>query len=140
LPGLSPSELEEEVLGSRERLRRATGRAPAAFAYPFGDVDAPSAAAARGAFACAVTTRFALLGDQPDPHLLPRIDAYYLRSGDRLQSFGRPGFRRWLAARGVVRRAGVIARRLVPTPKLGKHAGAPTMDSQVEDEEPERGA
>ncbi|MFN0009037.1 MAG: polysaccharide deacetylase family protein [Planctomycetota bacterium] len=112
LPGLPREALETEVRGSRDRILAETGKTPVSFAYPFGDVDPASAASARSAFSCAVTTRFGLLGRGDDPHLLPRLDAYYLRSNDRLESFGSGGFRRWLALRGAARRAGLLARGL----------------------------
>ena len=112
LAGLPREQLEDEVLGSRERIRAETGKTPAAFAYPFGDVDPAAAAAARAGFACAVTTRFGLLARGDDSYLLPRLDAYYFRSGERLEGFGTGGFRRWIALRGAARSAGILARRL----------------------------
>jgi len=135
LRGLPRERLEAEVAGSRDRIREETGRTPAAFAYPFGDVDDAAAAAAKAAFACAVTTRLALLAPGEDRHLLPRIDAYYLRENDRLQDFGSAGFRRWLGVRGAARRVGSLMRRT-----LGKADAAPTMEPRDADAEDDRGA
>lgn len=140
LPGLPREALEAEVRGSRDRILAETGRTPVSFAYPFGDVDPAAAASAKSAFSCAVTTRFGLVGGGDDPHLLPRLDAYYLRAGDRLESFGSRGFRRWIALRGAARRAGILARRLRPNRELGKPDVAPTMGPREGDDQADREA
>lgn len=140
LPGLPRDTLEAEVRGSRDRILAETGRTPVSFAYPFGDVDPAAAASAKSAFSCAVTTRFGLLGGSDDPHLLPRLDAYYFRSNDRLESFGSGGFRRWIKWRGAARRAGMLVRSLRPARELGKPDAAPTMGSREGDEHPNRRA
>jgi len=140
LPGLSRERLEDEVRGSRDRILAETGRVATSLAYPFGDFDPATVRAAKDAFPCAVTTRFRLLAPGEDPHRLPRIDAYYLRSNDRLESFGSGGFRRWLALRGAVRQAGALARGLAPARGLGKGEATPTMEPQGGDADPERRA
>ena len=126
--------------GSFDRILAETGKAPASFAYPFGDQDPAAAAAARATFSCAVTAEFRLLARGDDPYLLPRLDAYYFRENDRLESFGSAGFRRWTALRGAVRRAGVLARSLRTGPKLGKPDATPTMEPRDGDADPDRGA
>lgn len=99
------AQLADELDGCAEHIARETGSRPADFAYPFGAVDARVAGAARGRFATAVTTEFRALKPGDDTHLLPRLDAWYLRSPGRLESWGRAAFRRWLWLRGTLRRA-----------------------------------
>lgn len=140
LPGLSRERLEDEVRGSRDRILAETGRAPSAFAYPFGEVDPAAADSARAAFSCAVTTRFGLLARGDDAHLLPRLDAYYFRSNERLESWGSGGFRRWIALRGAARRVRALARRLGTSPGLGKPDATPTMEPRERDADQDRGA
>jgi peptidoglycan/xylan/chitin deacetylase (PgdA/CDA1 family) len=58
LDRVNPRQLEDELLGSHEDLRRILGAAPPAFAYPGGHYDAAVMAAARSAgFLLAYTTR-----------------------------------------------------------------------------------
>lgn len=108
LPSLSPQELADELAGSRAEIEARTGRRPATFAYPFGDVDAPSAAAAAREYAVSVTTEMRALAPGDRPETLPRLDAYYYRRPGSLDGFGTPAFRRRLATitfRRRVRRA-----------------------------------
>src|SRR5579864_216899 len=74
LPRLSDASARTEVESSRDLIRSRLGVAPAAFAYPFGDVDdrvrrIVEAAGFRGA----VTTRPGSCGPDAHPLLLPRL-------------------------------------------------------------------
>ena len=102
LRACSEDGLADEVAGAAARIAAETGRRPALFAYPFGawDQSVRSAVGATHRHAC--TTALRPLGDVEDPLCLPRLDAYYLRTPGRLESWGSAGLRRylWLRARG----------------------------------------
>ncbi|MCP9974407.1 polysaccharide deacetylase family protein [Streptomyces somaliensis] len=71
LPPADDAALREELCGSRDLLRDLTGEAPAGFCYPYGHVDARTAAAARDAgyaYACAIDP-----GAPGGDHALPRV-------------------------------------------------------------------
>jgi peptidoglycan/xylan/chitin deacetylase (PgdA/CDA1 family) len=138
LPGLSPAQLADEVLGSRDRIGSETGALPTSFAYPFGDLDPPAVASVRTAFTCAVTTQWRVLTPTDDRHLLPRLDAYYFRGNHRLDAFGTASFSRWLALRGAARSIGAAARRLASRRDLGKPADPSTMDPRARDADSSR--
>ncbi len=105
LTRLPDAALREELEGAAEAIAARTGRRPSAFAYPYGAVNPRVAAAAGAVYAHACTTEFRPLGTAERPHALPRLDAYYLRSGGRLSTWGTAGFRRYLWVRGAARRA-----------------------------------
>ncbi len=96
--------IEEELVGSRESIERATGVRASSFAYPFGRHGPWAQAAARRHFERACTTELAVLGSEPDEHLLPRLDAHYFRSEGGLEAWGSARFRVHLAARAGARR------------------------------------
>ncbi|MGH7505658.1 MAG: polysaccharide deacetylase family protein, partial [Longimicrobiales bacterium] len=105
LRSVEPERLDDEVAGAAERIRERTGRAPRAFAYPYGEHDDRVVGAARSIYDVAVTTELRLLGDGEDPHRLPRLDAFYLRREGRLEAWGTRSFRRYLALRQRLRSA-----------------------------------
>ncbi|MDP9178332.1 MAG: polysaccharide deacetylase family protein [Gemmatimonadota bacterium] len=99
LPSLDQRELDDEVTGSLDDLRRELGVSPAAFCYPYGDATKRELNAAARAYRLAVTTELRPVSNDDDPYAVPRIDAYYLRRPGRLESFGTPAFARYLKAR-----------------------------------------
>jgi len=101
LPGAA---IKDEIVRGAERLRRETGRRAAAFAYPFGDCDERVLAVVRPHFDWACTTELRSLRGGEDPHLLPRVDAFYLRQPGRLERLGTRRLAAELSARRVVRR------------------------------------
>lgn len=103
LPSLGDAALREELRGSRDRIERETGVRPRTFAYPFGSHDARTRAAVAREYQAACTTELRLLGAREDPAALPRLDAFYLRGPGRLESFGAPSFRRYVARRALLR-------------------------------------
>ena len=108
LTRLGNDDVEREILGSRRRLEDFLGKAVDAFCYPFGRYDDRSLAAARAHFRCACTDYLALAGPKSDPHLLERVDAYYLRDRRRFGRLTKAHFRTYLALRNsarLVRRA-----------------------------------
>lgn len=88
LTTLSPSQLDEEVSGSAERIRSELGTRPLRFAYPYGDVNARVALVARDTFVQCVTTELRPLADVEDPAFLPRLDAWYFRQPTMLEDWG----------------------------------------------------
>lgn len=105
LTKLDDARIGDELAGSADAIQARLGLRPSSFAYPYGDVDERVAAAARQAFARAVTTELALVEPACDAWRLPRLDAYYFRAAGRLEAWGTAAFRRRLAWRGFARRA-----------------------------------
>jgi peptidoglycan/xylan/chitin deacetylase (PgdA/CDA1 family) len=95
----------DELDGCVERIERETGVRPSSFAYPFGRLDAAVVTAVRSRFEAACTTELRPLGYDEDAHRLPRLDAWYLRNGTRLEEWGTPRMERYLRRRRRLRRA-----------------------------------
>jgi peptidoglycan/xylan/chitin deacetylase (PgdA/CDA1 family) len=108
LPGRSDTELDEELEGAADDVEAALGIRPRWFAYPFGAVDARVAARTAAAYDMACTTELRPVGGRENPVMLPRIDAWYLRSGVRRAGWGSPGFRAILEARRLLRAARAV--------------------------------
>ena len=102
--------LHDEVVGSIDDLHRHTGRRPEAFAFPYGYLDSTAADAVRAACRFGCTTRLRLLSQGDQPHLLPRLDAYYLKGAGRLENFGSLVFRQYMWVRSRVRAVGQFVR------------------------------
>lgn len=97
------AELADELAGAAEDIRRELGLRAGVLAYPYGDVDRRVVAAARPVYDLACTTALRCLRGSDPPLGLPRLDAYYLRDGDRLTHWGTARFRRYLGARRAAR-------------------------------------
>ncbi len=109
----APGQMEEELEGAAAELERYTGRRPEGIAYPYGSVNDAVVAAARGTYRCGCTTRYAVLGGQPDPICLPRLDMWYIKNVSYLEGWGGPGFQRRLRWREALRNVRqVVERRL----------------------------
>jgi peptidoglycan/xylan/chitin deacetylase (PgdA/CDA1 family)/GT2 family glycosyltransferase len=75
LPSLPPGELAAELEGSAAALQSLGVPRPRAFAYPYGESTAATAAAARAAgYRAAFTVRPGWVRPGGDPHALPRIE------------------------------------------------------------------
>ncbi|MEH0401210.1 polysaccharide deacetylase family protein [Streptomyces sp. FT05W] len=84
LTELSDDELRRETHGSREELRRVTGRAPSGFCYPYGIADrrvAESVREAGYAYGCALVP-----GALAGPLALPRTHVSHADRGARLRA------------------------------------------------------
>ena len=103
LPGLAEARLVDELEGCAAAIQAETGQRASTLAYPYGAADSASAAAARSRFTAACTADLRLLSSGDDAHLLPRLDAYYLRSPGRLEAFGQPSFARYVRLRAAAR-------------------------------------
>jgi peptidoglycan/xylan/chitin deacetylase (PgdA/CDA1 family) len=79
LSRLEPARAAAELDNSRRSLEDKLGRAVTEFAYPYGALPAGAAAAKHAGYTLAVTTELRYLHGGEDPHLLPRLDSYYLR-------------------------------------------------------------
>lgn len=104
LPGLDEAALESELGLAAEEMERRLGERPVCFAYPYGALDARTAAAAARWYRYACTTELRAVAPDDQPHRLPRLDAWYLRSPRRLASFGSRSFRAWIWGRRQARR------------------------------------
>ncbi len=103
---VSGTELEQELLGSREALERLTGRSVGSYAYPYGSL--PSREGRKlveQTYAAACTTRVSLVGQRPDVHALPRVDAYYVRRPELMARALAGSLGPYLAARRLGSRA-----------------------------------
>jgi peptidoglycan/xylan/chitin deacetylase (PgdA/CDA1 family) len=96
--------IEVEMCQSKEIIEDALGVPVASFAYPYGRFGGRSLAIARQHFACACSDRLGLIGPESDPHMLARVDAYYLRSDRLVDLVGTRLFPRYISALGVARR------------------------------------
>jgi peptidoglycan/xylan/chitin deacetylase (PgdA/CDA1 family) len=109
---LPAAELQRELVESREVLEQLTGREVASYAYPYG---APPHRAARQlveqTYDSACTTRIAAVGQRPDVHALPRVDAHYLRRPELLRRALGGSLGSYLAARSLGSRARRALRR-----------------------------
>ncbi len=109
LTRLSLGAIEEECLGSADRLAHELGVRPRSFAYPYGMVSDTAAQVVRRGFAQGCTTEHRVFADREDPALLPRLDAWYFRAPGLLEGWGTAAFRGrvWLRARARQVRRGV---------------------------------
>lgn len=105
-PDLSQLEVEaveEEVVGSADRIEAETGHRPRCFAYPYGRAGTAAGRCVREHYRVACTTAHRALGDGDPPHLVPRLEARYF-SRRRLERWGRASFRGRVRARSGFRR------------------------------------
>ncbi len=113
LTSLNADELNDELAGSVDDVRRELGASPVFFAYPFGAASLRERNEAAQIYDLAVTTEMRDLAKDEDLHMLPRIDAWYFRGLGRLESFGTPGFNRYLRVRSRGRRLRASVNRLL---------------------------
>jgi peptidoglycan/xylan/chitin deacetylase (PgdA/CDA1 family) len=106
LTGLRGEELQEEIEAAAQTIAARIGHWPAAFAYPYGAYDEHAVSAAGRAHAMACTTELRVLNHVEDVMRLPRLDTYYFRASDSLESYGSARFRQYL----TLRRAGRAVR------------------------------
>jgi peptidoglycan/xylan/chitin deacetylase (PgdA/CDA1 family) len=103
LSRLSVGEMEDEVGGAADDLRRWLGQPPVGLAYPYGDVSSEVQAVASRHCQWACTTELRELDDECALRL-PRIDMWYFSRRGLLESWGTPRFRRWVRRRHRLRR------------------------------------
>jgi peptidoglycan/xylan/chitin deacetylase (PgdA/CDA1 family) len=113
LTSLDAQSVTDELEGSFDDLRRELGVGPTALAYPYGDASSRERNKAASIYKLALSTELRSVGEGDDLHMLPRIDAYYLRVPGRLESFGSAAFNRYLRIRGRGRRLRASVHRLL---------------------------
>jgi peptidoglycan/xylan/chitin deacetylase (PgdA/CDA1 family) len=109
LTHLPEADVEREMVASKVALEDTLGGPVTTFAYPFGRYDERSLRLARPHFECACSDRLGIADSRSDPHALPRVDAYYLRSPWLVERLGSWWFPSYVRARNVPR---TIRRRL----------------------------
>jgi peptidoglycan/xylan/chitin deacetylase (PgdA/CDA1 family) len=97
------SRLEVEICQSKAMIEDALSTLVASFAYPYGRFDQASLAIVRQNFACACSDKLGLVGPGSDPHILERVDAYYLRSDWLFDLVATPLFPFYVGARSIPR-------------------------------------
>ena len=101
---LSTSEIEAEMRDSKAVIEDLLGAPVGGFSYPFGRFDDRSQELARKHFAYACSDRLGLVTAESDPHVLERIDAYYLRTERRFDRLLEPWFPLYLRLQNIPRR------------------------------------
>jgi peptidoglycan/xylan/chitin deacetylase (PgdA/CDA1 family) len=109
LARLTKERLQDEVLGSVDRVRAELGFTPAAFCYPYGGVSDAAVALVASRFAWGCTTEMRSVSDNEARALLPRLDMFYLREAGQLERWGTARFRYHLTLRAGAR---LVRRRL----------------------------
>lgn len=79
---LGEEALREEITGSRREVEDRTGIPVETFAYPYGYLSGAAVRIVRSEFRAACTTSLGRVTGE-DPHLLPRLDVYYLKDLSR---------------------------------------------------------
>ena len=103
LARLTNGNVQDEVLGSAERITDAVGSAPTAFAYPYGGVSEAAVALVASRFAWGCTTEMRSVSSNEARALLPRLDMFYLRQAGQLERWGTARFRYHLRLRAGAR-------------------------------------
>jgi len=104
LPQLSVDEARRQITGCKEELQDRLGAPVRTFAYPYGETSPAVTAIAREEFAGAVSVEMGTARPSDDRHLLPRLDAYYLRDPARFRKLGTFGGNAYLGLRALARR------------------------------------
>jgi peptidoglycan/xylan/chitin deacetylase (PgdA/CDA1 family) len=126
LPGLSPSRLAAEVVDSKRLIEDRLGAEVRCFAYPYGAHDEASLALVRAHHRAAVGVAMGTARQRSNRHLLPRLDAHYLRRPSLARGFGTLSCSLYLAARRAGRAArGVLVRAGIVPAADGGMAGRP---------------
>jgi peptidoglycan/xylan/chitin deacetylase (PgdA/CDA1 family) len=86
--GLGADALRREIVDSRRALEDGLGRPATLFAYPYGIAGAGARALVREEYRAACGVGMGTAAPGADRHLLPRIDAYYLRPAAAARAFG----------------------------------------------------
>jgi len=94
LTRLGPAEIEGEIGGSAECLRRRIGVAPRTFAYPYGRVSQAASDQVSSTFSWGCTAQHRPMGIAEPSALLPRLDMYYYQAPGHLEAWDSRSFRR----------------------------------------------
>jgi len=107
-----------EIVDSKKELEDRLGKPVETFAYPFGLTDAASVEIARAHYRGACSTAMGVARRDDDLHLLPRIDAYYLRGRLAFRLFETIPGRAYLGFRAIGRSTRAVLTRygILPSP------------------------
>ena len=103
LSRLTSDRLQDEVLGSLDRIASGVGYAPTAFAYPYGEVSDAAVGLVASRFTWGCTTEMRSIRANEARALLPRLDMFYLREAGQLERWGTARFRYHLTLRAGAR-------------------------------------
>ena len=99
----SDQQIVDECATANSIIEKYTGRKPTAFAYPYGAHDSRVFDVIRPIYEYAVTTTLDYLSQQYRPHLIPRIDTYYLRKEWLISDIFSPPIRTYIKLRRTLR-------------------------------------
>ncbi len=100
---LTGDQIAEECGRADEMITSRLGRKPRYFAYPFGYHNRMARDFVRGCYSGSVTTELRKLGVDEDTAVLPRLDAYYLRSRTHIRLIDSPVMHIYLMLRNKMR-------------------------------------
>lgn len=93
----------QEILSSKKRVEDATGKAVAAFAYPYGSMPVAARRVVAENFAVGCSTRLGFVTESSPPEALERLDVYYLSRLSLFRNLFSPPARWYLGFRGALR-------------------------------------
>lgn len=99
------SRVSDELEGSAETIQQRLGLRPDCFAYPYGDLNAGVAEAARRSYRLSYTTVHLPITHTPARDRVPRLDAWYFRNDRSLAGWGTTRWRNRIVWRHRLRRA-----------------------------------
>ncbi len=104
LTALPPAEAERELAESRRSIEERTGHKVEHFCYPYGKWNAAVCDAASRVYRTACSTIAGTVPHRSNIHLLPRVDAHYVRDPRLFRSMFTRRFDAYIAARRTIRR------------------------------------
>jgi len=104
LPQLSVDEARRQITDCKTALQDKLGAPVRTFAYPYGETSPAVTAIAREEFLGAVSVEMGTARPSDDRHLLPRLDAYYLRDPAMFRKLGTYRGSAYLRLRALARR------------------------------------
>lgn len=103
LRGLDYDRLKDEIVGSQREIEDRLGAEVTTFAYPYGRYDKRALELVRCHYQTACSSRLGLADKRSDPHLLERVETYYLRGKRLVRLINSPLLEPYLRLRAVPR-------------------------------------
>lgn len=103
LSTLAGTQLQDELIKSKDKIREVTGQSASIFAYPYGDTGGDAIRAVQQHYDGAVSTDLGICRLDSNQYLLPRIDSYYLTQ-EWIDNLEQPWFPPYLGFRQMLRR------------------------------------
>jgi peptidoglycan/xylan/chitin deacetylase (PgdA/CDA1 family) len=104
LTRITIEQAEVEMIRSKQTIQDKLGVSADLFAYPYGKFNRRLLDLVRDQFTAACSTRLGKARPGCDPHLLWRVDMYYVSSMRLFETIATSGFNRYLSLRHVFRR------------------------------------